>query len=166
TCALPIFQSAADSMGKTLDSLLAETYLFVHGSTVVDNTILTRDGAKVGLLTTEGFEDTILVTRGAYGRWGGLTEDRIKHIVKTERAAPLVAPELIHGVGERVDSVGDVLRELDPEEVEKAVRYLVEEKGAEAIAVSLLWSFANPANERTIKDVARRVAPDAYCTLS
>ncbi|TFL14576.1 hydantoinase/oxoprolinase family protein [Pusillimonas caeni] len=159
-------RSAADAMGEEVDSLLAQTYLFVHGSTVVDNTILTRDGAKVGLLTTEGFEDTILVTRGAYGRWGGLTEDRIKHIVKTERAAPLVAPELIHGVGERVDSVGEVLRELDPDEVEKAVRYLVDEKGAEAIAVSLLWSFANPANERTIKEVARRVAPDAYCTLS
>ncbi|WP_353194897.1 hydantoinase/oxoprolinase family protein, partial [Pusillimonas noertemannii] len=159
-------RSAADAMGEEVDSLLAQTYLFVHGSTVVDNTILTRDGAKVGLLTTEGFEDTILVTRGAYGRWGGLTEDRIKHIVKTERAAPLVAPELIQGVGERVDSVGDVLRELDPDEVEKAVRYLVDEKGAQAIAVSLLWSFANPANERTIKEVANRVAPGAYCTLS
>lgn len=159
-------RSAADAMGEELDALLAQTYLFVHGSTVVDNTILTRDGAKVGLLTTKGFEDTILVTRGAYGRWGGLTEDRIKHIVKTERAAPLVAADLIHGVAERVDSVGDVLCELDPAEVEQALRYLVEEKGAEAIAVSLLWSFANPVNERLIKQTAQRVAPDAYCTLS
>lgn len=159
-------RSAADSMNEEVDSLLAQTYLFVHGATVVDNTILTRDGAKVGLLTTEGFEDTILVTRGAYGRWGGLTEDRIKHIVKTERASPLVSADMILGVGERVDSIGEVIRELDEAEVENALRYLVEEKGAEAIAVSLLWSFANPINERKIKDIARLVAPNAYCSLS
>ena len=53
----------------------------MHGSTVVDNTLLTRDGACTGLLTTEGFEDTLLITRGAYGRWGGLSEDGIKHPV-------------------------------------------------------------------------------------
>src|SRR5690606_18850603 len=113
-----------------------------------------------------GFEDTILVTRGAYGRWGGLTEDRIKHIVKTERADPLVDADLIHGIGERVDATGEVLRELDEAEVETALRYLVDEKGAEAIAVSLLWSFANPIHEQTIKKVAARVAPQAYCTRS
>jgi len=159
-------QSAATAMGKSLDSLLAETYLFIHGSTVVDNTILTRDGAKVGLISTEGFEDTILVTRGAYGRWGGLTEDRIKHIVKTERAAPLVDPDAIVGAPERVDAVGEVIRELNESDVERMLNVLVKEKGVEAIAVSLLWSFINPANERLIKDVAARVVPDVYCTLS
>ena len=64
--------SAAASMDMTREALLARTSLFIHGSTVVDNTILTRDGAKTGLLATAGFEDTLLVTRGAYGRWGGL----------------------------------------------------------------------------------------------
>src|SRR5690606_27057734 len=73
---------------------------------------------------------------------------------------------MIQGVGERIDAMGDVIRELDPDDVEEAIRYLVDEKGAEAIAVSLLWSFANPTNEKSIKDIARKVAPDAYCTLS
>jgi len=159
-------RSAADSMGESLDSLLAGAYLFVHGSTVVDNCILTRDGARVGLLTTKGFEDTILVTRGAYGRWGGLTEDKIKHIVKTERAPALVAPEHIVGLAERVDAGGQVLKALDPREVEEAIAHLVDEQGADAIAVSLLWSFANESNERLVKDIAARVAPGAYCTLS
>lgn len=159
-------RSAAQAMGEEVDSLLAQTYLFVHGSTVVDNTILTRDGAKVGLLATEGFEDTILVTRGAYGRWGGLTEDKIKHIVKTERGEPLVEPSLIQPVAERVDVNGTILRELDPEAVEAAIRHLVQEKGAQALAVSLLWSFANPANEQMIKSIAGKVAPQVYCTLS
>jgi N-methylhydantoinase A len=70
-------RSAADAMGLSLAELFAQTSLFMHGSTVVDNTILTRDGARTGLITTRGFEDTVLITRGAYGRWGGLTEDRI-----------------------------------------------------------------------------------------
>jgi N-methylhydantoinase A len=158
--------SAAKAMGTTVDNLLAQTYLFIHGCTVVDNTIFTRDGANVGLLATEGFEDTILVTRGAYGRWGGLTEDGIKHIVKTERAAPLVAADNIAGVPERIDSEGEVVRALDSAAVEQAVRYLTQERGVDAIAVSLLWSFANTAHERAIKDIVARVAPNAYCTLS
>ncbi len=65
----------------------------MHGSTVVDNTILTRETARTGLIATRGFDNTVLMTRGAHGRWGGLTEDRIKRPVKTERAPPpLVAP--------------------------------------------------------------------------
>lgn len=159
-------RSAATAMGKTVDSLLDETYLFIHGSTVVDNAILTRDGANVGLISTKGFEDTILVTRGAYGRWGGLTEDRIKHIVKTERAEPLVNADQILGVAERVDAMGEVIQDLAMEEVEEALRYLVHERKVDALAVSLLWSFSNPVNEKKIKEAAARVAPDLYCTLS
>ena len=83
-------RSAADTMGLSFADLFARTSLFVHGSTVVDNTLLTRHGARTGLLTTEGFEDTLLITRGAYGRWGGLSEDGIKHPVATDRAEPLV----------------------------------------------------------------------------
>ncbi len=65
---------AASNAGIPLAELLSNTTLFVHGSTVVDNTLLTADGARTGLLTTAGFEDTLRVTRGAYGRWAGLPE--------------------------------------------------------------------------------------------
>lgn len=54
--------SAARSMGITAEELLENTALFIHGSTVVDNTVLTRDGSRSGLVTTAGFEDTVLVT--------------------------------------------------------------------------------------------------------
>ncbi len=163
---LDSIKSAADGMGVDVETLLAQTYLFVHGSTVVDNAILTRDGAKTGLITTRGFEDTVLVTRGAYGRWGGLTEDRVKHPVKTERARPLAEPDCILGVPERVDYKGAVLQELDEAATEEALRFLVEQKGVEAIAVAFLWSFYNPANEQRVKALAERVAPGIYCTLS
>ena len=157
--------SAARDMGLSLGELLARTTLFVHGSTVVDNAIFTREGAAVGLVTTEGFEDTVLVTRGAYGRWGGLTEDRTKHMVRTERAAPLVEPTRIAGVPERTDYKGEVIRPLDEAAAEEALRRLLD-SGAEAVAVCLLWSFRNAANERKVKALLERIAPHVYCTIS
>ncbi|MGD9914534.1 MAG: hydantoinase/oxoprolinase family protein [Rhizobiaceae bacterium] len=159
-------QSACDLMGVERSALLSATKLFVHGSTVVDNTVLTRDGAPTGLVTTEGFEDTLLVTRGAYGRWSGLTEDGIKNPVRSERAPALVETGAIAGVRERVDADGEVVEGIDLESAERAVRYLVEEKKVEAIAVSFLWSFFNPAHERAVRDIVARVAPKAYVTLS
>ena len=152
-------RSAADAMGITLADLLAQTSLFMHGSTVVDNVILTRDGARTGLITTRGFEDTVLMTRGAYGRWGGLTEDRIKHPVKTERAPALVAPDCIVGVPERADYKGAILQELDEAAAEAAIRFLIDSKNVEAVAVSFLWSFYNADNERKVKKLVERIAP-------
>lgn len=163
---LDSIRSAAGPMGLTLQELLAQTRLFMHGATVVDNAIVTRGGAKTGLVATQGFEDTILVTRGAYGRWGGLSEDRMKHPVKTDRARPLVEPDCIVGVPERTDYKGAILRELDEAFAERAIRQLIDGHGVEAIAVSLLWSFYNPTNERKIKAIVARIAPSVYCTLS
>ncbi len=159
-------RSAASSMGLSVADLLAQTDLFVHGSTVVDNAVLTRDGARTGLVTTKGFEDTVLITRGAYGRWGGLTEDRLKHPVKTDRAPALVDPDCIVGVPERTDYKGAVLLDLDEAATEQALRTLIDEKRVEAVAVSFLWSFYNPANEQKVRAILERIAPDIYCTLS
>jgi N-methylhydantoinase A len=158
--------SAAGPMGLTLEALLARTHLFIHGSTVVDNTVLTRDGARTGLLTTRGFEDTLHVTRGAYGRWAGLTEERIKHPVKTDRAPALTPRDAVAGIPERIDCDGDVVVPLDEAAVERAVRFLIDEKRVEAIAVSFLWAFLNPDHERRVREIVARVAPGAYVTLS
>ncbi len=159
-------RSAAAAMEISLGDLLARTGLFTHGSTVVDNALLTREGAKTGLITTEGFEDTLLVTRGAYGRWAGLAEEGLKHPVKTDRAPPLVPAVRIRGVPERVDYKGAVIRELDEEAAEAAIRYLVEETGVEALAVCFLWSCYNPVHERRVREIAAAVAPDVYVTIS
>lgn len=159
-------RSAAEAMGTEMATLLARTTLFIHGSTVVDNTVFTREGTRTGLIATEGFEDTILVTRGAYGRWSGLTEDGIKNPVKTDRAAALVESSAIVGVTERIDCDGDIVTALDMSQAEKAVRFLVQEKDVESIAVSLLWSFANPVHELAIRDLINRIAPQVYVTIS
>ena len=158
--------AAAADIGIATDELLARTALFMHGSTVVDNTLLTRTGARTGLIATEGFEDTLAITRGAYGRWAGLTEDGIKHPVATDRAPPLVPRARTRGVPERVDYKGAVLRALDEEAARTAIRALVEEANVEALAVSFLWSFYNDTHERRVGALIREVAPDAYVTLS
>ena len=159
-------RSAADSMNTSLEDLLGGASLFMHGSTVVDNTLLTRGGARTGLITTEGFEDTLLITRGAYGRWGGLTEDRIKHPVATDRAAPLVPKERIQGVPERVDWKGAEIRELDEDAVRRAIKHLVDAQKVDAIAVCFLWSFYNDAHETRVRALIQEIAPDVYVSLS
>ena len=146
-------RSAADAMQVSLADIFRQTALFIHGSTVVDNTLLERKGARTGLITTAGFEDTLLVTRGAYGRWSGLSEEGLKHPVATDRPAPLVPYGLIRGVTERVDYKGAIIQELDEAEVAESVSYLIDEQQVESVAVALLWSFANPVHEQRIRSV-------------
>jgi len=157
--------SASASMDMSMSELLAHTTLFIHGTTVIDNTVLARGGAKTGLVTTRGFEDTLLVTRGAYGRYAGLTEEGIKHPVMTDRPEPLVSAELIQGVPERVDYKGSVLLELDEKATERALRYLLEQ-GVGAVAVCLLWSFYNDRHEKRIAEILKQINPDIYTSLS
>ncbi|NNM00737.1 MAG: hydantoinase/oxoprolinase family protein, partial [Gammaproteobacteria bacterium] len=158
--------AAAANAGITLTDLLGNATLFVHGSTVVDNTLLTGDGARTGLLTTAGFEDTLRVTRGAYGRWAGLPEQEVKHPVATDRAPPLVSFECTAGIGERIDYKGAVVEPLDEAGAVAAIRRLVDEQGVEAMAVALLWSFQNPAHEHRLRDLIAAHAPDCYVSLS
>ena len=159
-------RSAADAIQADLDDIFRQTTLFIHGSTVVDNTLLERKGARTGLITTAGFEDTLLVTRGAYGRWSGLSEEGLKHPVATDRPTPLVPFELIRGVTERVDYKGAVVRELDEDEVGQAVSYLLDERQVESIAVALLWSFANPVHEQRIRSIIQARSPATHVSIS
>ena len=121
---------AAAGMQVDFHELLRDTQLFLHGSTVVDNTLFTRDGARTGLITTAGFEDTLLITRGAYGRWSGQPEETVKHPVATDRPVSLVPRARIRGVLERVDCNGDILEPLDTASVEKAGTDVIAAQGA------------------------------------
>jgi N-methylhydantoinase A len=112
-----------------------------HGTTVGTNTMLERTGARVAFVTTEGFEDTIAIgrqTRSSLYDW----------------FAPvpvcLVPRELRFGVPERVSAEGEVLRAPTEEEL-LALAERVRESDAEAVAISLLFSFANPETERRVE---------------
>ncbi|MDP2727127.1 MAG: hydantoinase/oxoprolinase family protein, partial [Dehalococcoidia bacterium] len=155
---------AAESMGLTLEDLLQQTVLFTHGTTVATNAMLTRSGARTGLITTEGFEDTIIMMR-AIGRVVGLTEEEIKHMVATNKPVPIVPRTLIKGVTERVDYKGAVLRALDKEAARRAIKELVDE-GVEAIAVCFLWSFMNPTHEREVLRLIKEMYPGVFASIS
>jgi N-methylhydantoinase A/acetophenone carboxylase len=107
----------------------------------------------LGLITTEGHEDAILIGRGAQWTDGTRISER-RNLSVQAKPAPLVERDMIVGVRERIDSSGRVLRELDENDVRAKLRQLVD-NGARAIAVSLLWSFVNPDHERRVRKIIR-----------
>jgi N-methylhydantoinase A len=109
----------------------------LHGTTVGTNALLQRKGARVALITTAGFEDVIEIGRQARPRLYDFFFDRVP---------PLVSRDLRFGVAERTDGTGRILQR--PSEVELArLLEVVRIANPDAIAISLLFSFANPENE-------------------
>jgi len=149
---------------RDLPGLLAETRFLGHGTTVGTNALVTRRGARVGLLITAGFEDTPYIQR-AIGRIAGLTEDEMRQQVSLRQPVPLVKRKHIVGVVERINFRGQVVVPLSQEKAEHAVRNLLA-LDVEAIAVCLLWSFLNPVHEQLLAETVRRLAPHLPLSLS
>jgi N-methylhydantoinase A len=149
---------AAKVMGMGLRDLLSRTAMVKHGSTVATNALIVRGGVPMGFITTRGFEDTPYIMR-AVGRVDGLPQEEVRRPTAIVKPEPLVPKEHTLGVWERMDYTGQVLVPLDVESVREAVLKLMEEKGVKAIAVSLLHSWANPAHERTIKEMVPSLDP-------
>jgi N-methylhydantoinase A len=156
---------AAAELGMSRTELLQRTTLFLHSTTVAENAVVDGTLATGGVLTSAGFEDTLFSMRGGYGRWSGLTEEGKRNPIDTDKPAPVVPGELVRGIHGRADAEGNIRVAVDPDQVEAALRALLD-NGAEAIGVSLLWSFTNPANELAVKDVVERVCPDVFFTMS
>jgi N-methylhydantoinase A/oxoprolinase/acetone carboxylase beta subunit len=131
---------------------------FVHGTTAATNAVLEGKGAKIGLLTTEGFRDVLEI--------GRQMRHAMYDLMLEPEAAGFLAPgHLRKEVRERVTATGAVLVPLDEASVERAVGELKAE-GVAAIAVSLLFSFLNPAHEIRIREIIERLAPDLMVSLS
>jgi N-methylhydantoinase A len=154
----------AEQLGMTRQELLAATELFVHGTTQATNAMLTRTGARTGLITTRGHEDAIIIGK-VYAKVAGLSERDVVHSSRLRKPDPIVPRSLIRGVTERVDRDGDVIVALSEPEVIEAVDGLLAE-GVEAIAVSLLWPFVNDSHERRIKEILAQRAPDVFTAYS
>jgi len=162
---IDVLERMAASHGAPVAGYLADTARFAHGTTVSTNALIQRRGARVGLITTAGFEDTLEIGRGPIGRAGGLPQSKAMDFLHTEPPPPLVARALIRGVAERVTVSGEVIAPIDPAEIEALIAGLLE-GGMESLAVCLLWSFRNPAHEQAVRDMARRLAPDLPVSLS
>lgn len=162
---LDALEVAAGSIGISSESLLANTRLFLHSTTVAENAVIDGNLARAGLITTRGFEHTLFLTRGGYGRWSGLTEDEKREPIKTDKVTPIIPISRIRAIKERTDHNGTVLAAVSEEEVQRAVTELTGEK-IESLAICLLWSFVNPSNEETVRDVVKRMHPDLFVTVS
>ena len=130
----------------------------MHGTTVATNAILEGKGARVGLVVTEGYRQVLQVARSFVP--GGLAGWII-----WPKPEPLAALEHTVEVAERVGARGEVLRPLDEDSVRAALAEL-RRRQVEALTVSLVNSFANPAHERRILELAAAELPGVPVSLS
>lgn len=129
----------ADNHCSVDESQLIE---IVHGTTVATNALLERKGARTALVTTSGFEDVIEIGRQARPDLYNLS---------VIRPLPLVPGELRFGVKERVSADAKIIEPLTQREIAAMVKKLKKAE-IESIAISLLFSFANPAHEKKIAE--------------
>jgi N-methylhydantoinase A len=155
---------AAGKLGLGHDDFLSQTELLLHGTTVGTNVLVQRRGAKTGLITTRGHRDHLLMMR-SYGRSAGLPIEQLLRVSRHRKPDPIVPPQLIREVSERVDWEGDVILPFNEDEARAAVQELVAE-GVEAIAISFLWGFVNTSHELRMKEIVRELAPGVFISCA
>lgn len=127
-----------------------------HGTTVGTNALIEKKGARVGLITTEGFKDLMEI---------GNQKRPSLYDLQAQKPVPLIPSGCNIGVRERIRYDGSVYTPLDEENVRQAVRQL-KQYGVQAIAVCTLFSFINPAHENRIKEIIAEEYPEVYTTIS
>jgi N-methylhydantoinase A len=138
-------QAIAEAVNKISGGSNSVTVL--HGTTVGTNTLLQRKGARVAFVTTAGFEDSIEIGRQHRSRLYDFFFEK----------DPALAPaELRFGVNERTSAEGAVLRQPDAAALESLAERVAAQQ-PQAIALSLLFSFANPANEKVVAALLARL---------
>ncbi|MFA1820044.1 hydantoinase/oxoprolinase family protein [Virgibacillus oceani] len=130
----------------------------IHGTTVATNAVLEEKGAKVGLITTEGFEQILHVARS----W---TPAPITAWMGFHKPDPLADLIYTRGAKERITAQGEVFKELDEADIRDKITYLYDE-GVESLTISLLNSYANPSHEKHIMEVAESINPNIPVTIS
>ena len=133
--------------------------LVMHGTTVATNAVLTGNGAKVGLLTTEGYESILQVARsfcpGGLGGWVSFVK------------GPLLAPlELTYGVKERTDASGDISIELDEDHLRDQLNHLKAKGEVEALTISFVNSYINNKNEIQAAKIASEIFTNIPISIS
>ncbi|KUK10026.1 MAG: 5-oxoprolinase (ATP-hydrolyzing) [Clostridia bacterium 41_269] len=135
---------------------LSEAVYFVHGTTVVINAITERKGAKTALVTTKGFRDALEIGRAN-------RPDLYNYFYK--KPEPFVPRHLRFEVDERLNYKGEVLKEVNEEEVVEIAKKIKKE-GVAAVAVCLLHSYANPRHEQLVREILERELPGVEITIS
>ncbi|HVW68805.1 MAG TPA: hydantoinase/oxoprolinase family protein, partial [Steroidobacteraceae bacterium] len=141
-CFAECIRACAEAFGMPPAKLLMQTDIVRFCNTIGTNTIINRDGVKVGLIVTAGHE----------------------HLAPTEQGdapAPLIAPDLVAGLPEAVTAAGASVHAPDPVTVLALAQSLID-RGARALVVALANSERNPVHERSVRDVIKREYPRDY----
>ncbi len=146
----------AETLGLEPRAFLGAVEMIVHGTTVATNALLTHNGARVGVIGTEGFRDVLEFRDGT-------REDIYDNQLTAPE--PLAPRHLRTGVAGRFDSAGQELEPLSEDDVRAAVELFRREE-VEAVAVCLLHSPANDGHERRVKELLDELLPDLYRTVS
>lgn len=133
----------------------ADLDLILHGTTIATNAVIERKGARCALVTTRGFRDILELGRRDRQRMYGMTGVH----------NPLVPRELRWELDERLDQHGHVLRPLDEDEVRRLAAIL-RGLGVEAVIVSFLHAYANPAHEERVRDLLLEAEPGWQVVIS
>lgn len=149
-------EKAANEYNMSLERFLKNVETLGHGTTVSTNACLEREGAKTGLITTEGFRDALEMRRAHKKNIWDLSE---------QHPPVLVPRHLRRGVSERINSEGEVVEPLDEENVRQVIGDFRDED-VESIAVSTLFSFKNDTHERRIKEIVNEEFPEAFVSVS
>ena len=149
-------QRLADDLALMPAQVLASCALFVHGSTIATNTMLEGKGARVGLITTEGFRDALEIRRG-------LREDQFNH---RQPYAPVLAPRYLRrSVPGRIDADGSQHQPLDLRGLDDIIA-LFEAEGVDAVAVALMNSFLDDRHELAVADALAKNWAGEWITTS
>lgn len=132
--------------------------LFLHGTTVATNAVLEGKGARVGLVTTDGYRQVMQIARSLVP--GGLAA-----WIVWPKPQPLARLEDTVEIKGRMDAQGREIRSLDEADVRAKLESL-KRQGVEAITVSLMNGYLNGAHELRVAELAREVIPDAPVSLS
>lgn len=132
---------------------------FLHGTTVATNAVLEHKVARVGLVTTDGFRHILQVARSLVP--GGLAAWII-----WPKPKPMAPLECTIEADERMDAQGQIIRPLNEEKLRQSLTQLRDEENIEALTISFMNSYINPAHERRAAEVAAEVFPDLPITIS
>ena len=152
-----VLQSVA-LMAREWGIAAADIGRFAHGTTVATNAVLERKGARIGLITTDGFRDVLEVGRQMRHQMYGV-------VLEGETPVFLAPGARRKEVRERVAADGTVLTPLDEDDVRRAAAELAAD-GVEAIAICFLFSFRNPAHEARAAEIVREAHPELMVAVS
>jgi N-methylhydantoinase A/oxoprolinase/acetone carboxylase beta subunit len=129
-----------------IQELLQHSPLVIHGTTVATNSLLERKGGRIALITTRGFEDILFI---------GRQTRRELYRLKGERREFLLPRRFCFGIAERMSASGKIEKKVSLAEL-RAILEKIKKLNVEAVALSLINSYANPSNEKTISNELRR----------